>query len=101
MTELPHRLAGCSCCNDSAPTRVGAAVSRRNFIAGGVAALGLGATATNARAQAPAKPRIDVHHHYLPPIQREALLKGRGGGGLPQWTVQTSLDDMDTAGIAT
>jgi predicted TIM-barrel fold metal-dependent hydrolase len=103
MTELPRRLAGCSCCNDSAPTPAGAAVSRRNFIAGGVTALGLGATAASrpARAQAPAKPRIDVHHHYLPPVQREALLKGRGGGGLPQWSAQTSLDDMDKAGIAT
>jgi predicted TIM-barrel fold metal-dependent hydrolase len=100
MTELPRRLAGCFCFNGSLATPAGAAVSRRNFIAGGVATLGLGATATSTPAQAPARQRIDVHHHYLPPVQREALLKGRGSGGLPQWSAQMSLDDMDKAGIA-
>lgn len=112
MTELPRRLAGCFCCGTAAPL-AGAAVDRRKFLAGGAAALGLGASAASrpARAQAAKppqavkppqaiKPRIDVHHHYLAPVQREALLKGRGGG-LPQWSAQMSLDDMDKSGIQT
>ena len=77
-------------------------MSRRNFLAGGVAALGLGTTQAAPRAGAgAAKSRIDVHHHYLPPVHRETLLKNRGGAGLPDWSVQMSLDDMDKAGIAT
>ena len=49
---------------------------------------------------APAKTRIDVHHHYLPPVQAEAMA-GKRAGGLPKWTPQMSLDDMDRAGVAT
>ena len=99
MTAFPRRLAGCVCCNGIPAT---SGVSRRNFLAGGVAALGLGAGAATkpARAQA-AKPRIDVHHHYLAPVQREALLKGRGGARLPDWSVQKSLEDMDKGGVQT
>jgi predicted TIM-barrel fold metal-dependent hydrolase len=99
MTASIRRpLRGCFCCNDT----IAAAghVSRRNFLAGGVAALGLGTLSGPAPAQAPARSRIDVHHHYLAPVQREALLKTRGGG-LPDWSVQMSLDDMDKSGIAT
>jgi predicted TIM-barrel fold metal-dependent hydrolase len=83
-------------------------VSRRNFLAGGVAALGLGsatgvsrpAIAQSPAAQAPAKPRIDVHHHYLSPVQRAALFTHEGRG-LPDWTAEKSLEDMDKSGIAT
>jgi hypothetical protein len=101
MTASIRRpLRGCFCCNDPLPTA--GHVSRRNFLAGGVAALGLGTTQGRpALAQAPAKSRIDVHHHYLPPFHRETLLKNRGGAGLPDWSVQMSLDDMDKSGIAT
>src|ERR1700722_577277 len=49
----------CACCQ---PARVPANPARRNFLAGGLAALGLGAAA------APEKTRIDVHHHYVPPV---------------------------------
>ena len=100
MTAFPRRLAGCFCCNaEQAPSA--AAVSRRNFLAGGVAAFGLGASTASrpARAQA-AKPRIYVHHHYLAPVQREAFQKVRAGG-LPDWSVQKSLDDMDRGGVQT
>jgi 6-methylsalicylate decarboxylase len=102
MTTFPRRLSGCFCCNGISTTSVGDGVSRRNFLAGGVAALGLGAGAASkpARAQA-ARPRIDVHHHYLAPVQREALLKAAGRGGLPDWSVQKSLDDMDKGGVQT
>src|SRR3982074_3655891 len=101
MTASIRRpLRGCFCCTDPLPAATH--VSRRNFLAGGVAALGLGTTqARPALAQARPRARIDVHHHYLPPFHRETLLKNRGGAGLPDWSVQMSLDDMDKAGVAT
>src|SRR5262249_46922797 len=74
------------------------AVSRRNFIAGGAAALGL---ATPGAAQTPAGRRIDVHHHYLAPAQRAALSAAQGGRGSPDWSVEKSLEDMTASGIAT
>jgi predicted TIM-barrel fold metal-dependent hydrolase len=101
MIAFPRRLSGCFCCNGT-PETPAAGVSRRKFLAGGVAALGIatGAATRPARAQA-AKPRIDVHHHYLAPIQREALHTAFGGRGLPDWSAQKSLDDMDKAGVQT
>jgi predicted TIM-barrel fold metal-dependent hydrolase len=101
MTAFPRRLSGCFCCN-SDPATPAAGVSRRNFLAGGVAALGLGvgAAGTPARAQA-ARPRIDVHHHYLAPVQREAFRNTNRNAGLPDWSVQKSLDDMDKGGVQT
>jgi predicted TIM-barrel fold metal-dependent hydrolase len=106
MTAFPRRLSGCFCCN-SDPAAAAAGVSRRNFLAGGVAALGLGVGSASrpARAQAAkppqaVKPRIDVHHHYLAPVQREAFVKVRAGN-LPDWSVQKSLDDMDKGGVQT
>jgi len=99
MRASPRRLSGCVCCIET-PSGPATGVSRRNVLAGGVAALGLGAAASlPARAQ-PAKPRIDVHHHYLAPVQREAFLKVRAAG-LPNWSVQKSLDDMDKGGVQT
>ena len=96
---------GCLCCEPSAPL---ASPARRNFLAGGVAALGLGATGlsaigrTPAAAQAPAaKTRIDVHHHYIPPFHADALASRRSGGRPPQWSPAKSLEDMDKSGIAT
>ncbi len=100
MTASPRRLrAACLCCIEQAA----APVTRRNFIAGGVAALGVGTASASkpAAAQAPARRRIDVHHHYLPPFHRGALQANRIGGGLPDWSVERSLEDMDKSGIAT
>jgi predicted TIM-barrel fold metal-dependent hydrolase len=90
---------GCACC---APAPRPAQPARRKFLAGGIAALGLGAAAVRpAIAQAPAAPaRIDVHHHYLPPEQ-VAAMTGKRVGGLPKWTPQLSLDDMERGGVAT
>src|SRR4030088_231817 len=76
--------------------------SRRNFLDGGVAALGLGTTQGRpALGQAAPRAATDAHHHSLPPFHRETLLKNRGGAGLPDWSVQMSLDDMDKAGVGT
>src|SRR5262245_19271564 len=99
MIASTRRLSGCLCCNDISPAP--AAVSRRNFIAGGAAALGPATASGSARAPAAARPPTDVHHPSLPPLQREGPLKGRAGAGLPDWTVHKSLDDMDKSGIAT
>jgi 6-methylsalicylate decarboxylase len=95
---------GCGCCN---PVVAPVDSARRNFLAGGIAALGVGAAAVApAVAQTPAatqasapKTRIDVHHHYVPPTQGEA--KRQAGSPPPKWTVQMSLDDMDKGGVQT
>src|SRR4029077_2933295 len=87
----------CACCQPPAgPVNP----ARRNFLAGGLSALGLRASAVPAPAQAPAeKARIDVHHHYVPPVQGEAMAKH--GGRAPKWTLQSSLADMEKAGVTT
>jgi predicted TIM-barrel fold metal-dependent hydrolase len=98
-------LTRCACCAPSfAATDAG--VSRRTFLAGGVATLGLGATAglglpTAVKAQA--KPRrIDVHHHVAPPAWVEALKNAKlDNPPITMWTPQRSLDDMDKAGVTT
>ena len=102
MTASTRRLAGCfCCCNGSATMPAGGGVSRRNFVAGGAAALGLGATATIRPAGAqPVPRRIDVHHHYLPPFMRPVLAANRAGAP-PDWSVERSLADMDKGGTQT
>lgn len=49
--------------------------------------------------------RIDVHHHVVPPVYREALQRvgsdAAGGRHLPDWSPQASLDLMDRNGIST
>ena len=72
MNRKPGRrgfFGSCVCCE---PPFTPASPARRNFLAGGAAALGLGALAATvgrvpAKAQAPAaRTRIDVHHHFIP-----------------------------------
>lgn len=101
----------CACCEGTDTVGRfggdGGRISRRNFVAGGVAAFGFGAAAAGmpapAVAQAAAKPhRIDVHHHISPPAWVEALKKaGLDSPPVVNWTPQKSLDDMDKAGVAT
>jgi predicted TIM-barrel fold metal-dependent hydrolase len=99
-------LRTCLCC-EPAPAPLAAPTSRRNFLAGGAAALGLGAATAIGRA-APAmaqasKTRIDVHHHFVPPFHVEAMMAPgrRTGGAPPKWSPALSLEDMDKSGIAT
>ena len=95
----------CTCCEpDPAP----ASAARRTFLASGAAALGLGAATTFQRAlpaiaQAPAKTRIDVHHHFIPKFHIDSMMAPgrRTGAPPPPWSPSLSLEDMDKSGIAT
>src|SRR5262245_53920874 len=100
----------CLCCEPTAaPQRP--PTSRRTFLAGGAAALGLSAAAAGGRvgsafaqpATPPAKTRIDVHHHFIPPFHVESMMAGgrRTGAAPPKWSPALSLEDMDKSGIAT
>lgn len=93
----------CVCCPPVLPER---AASRRRFLAGGIAAFGLGVAPARVRAQAPAAQLpasiIDVHHHIAPPAYNQELIaRGINEPPLLRWSVQKSLDDMDKAGVAT
>jgi predicted TIM-barrel fold metal-dependent hydrolase len=88
-------FAGCACCPPATP-------SRREFVAGGAAALGVGALAPR-KAVAQAKPhRIDVHHHISPPTWIDTVKRANlANAPMANWSAQKSLDDMDKAGVAT
>ena len=99
---------GCACCP---PQSAATGASRRSFLAGGLAALGLGAAAAPSRAFAqaaappvapPPRTVIDVHHHIAPPAYAQELIaRGQNEPPLFRWSVQKSLEDMDRAGVAT
>jgi 6-methylsalicylate decarboxylase len=99
-----HRFFdACACCRQAALPGL---PERRNFLAGGIAALGLGAAAAAARPAAlmaaqpaPEPRRIDVHHHYVPPVHAAALAKHGGGG--PKWTLEATFADMEKADVGT
>src|SRR5262245_10930012 len=88
-TSSRRMMSGCVCGCEPTMTASGPGLDRRNFLAGGVAALGLGAAAaggvaTPAVAQAPAKTRIDVHHHFIPKFHVDYMnAPGRRVGGNP------------------
>ena len=103
MSRTRKFLRSCACCGQPVTP---ANPARRNFLKGGVAALGLGAglaAAPTASAQVPVKTRIDVHHHFIPPFHVEAMMRPgrRAGGAPPPWSPQLSLEEMDKSGIAT
>lgn len=107
MDRPPGRrlLSQCSCCQ-AAPAFATPSLSRRNFLKHGVAATAVGLAATAAAAppasaQAPAKPRrIDVHHHFVPPVHAQALNAHKANTAF-KWTPALSLADMDMAGVDT
>ena len=73
---------GCGCCQ---PTVSPANPGRRQFLATSAATLGVGAAALQgilpAAAQAPARTRIDVHHHFIPPFHADVMMApGRRAG---------------------
>jgi predicted TIM-barrel fold metal-dependent hydrolase len=103
MLQLAKRRlsALCNCCPQPfAATEV----SRRSFLAGGAAAVALGATSGLAPTVfAQAKPhRIDVHHHIVPPSWFRAMeVIGRSDFPLKNWSIQKTIEDMDKGGVAT
>ena len=49
-----------------------------------------------------APPRIDVHHHIVPPAWLESLRRAKlDSPPVVKWTVQQSLEDMDRGGVTT
>jgi predicted TIM-barrel fold metal-dependent hydrolase len=85
--------AGCLC-----------GMSRRKFMAGAIAAGATAVAAPRARAQAPARTRIDVHHHMLPPKYiQERLNAGttEGSTEVAGWTPARTLEQLDRNGIQT
>jgi predicted TIM-barrel fold metal-dependent hydrolase len=94
MTQARTLFGRCSCCT---PT-----ISRRNLLAGGAAALAVGAFAASGLKAQDKPHRIDVHHHISPPTWLDAVKKANlANPPLANWSVAKSLDDMDKAGIAT
>jgi predicted TIM-barrel fold metal-dependent hydrolase len=95
-------FASCACCSAAASDT---GVSRRTFVAAGLASLGAAAVfGVSGRASAQPAPlrRIDVHHHVAPPVWVDALKKAKlDNQPITSWTIQRSLDDMDKAGVAT
>ena len=92
------------------PSCLPASPGRRTFLAGGVASVGLaalpisGPIARPAAAQsAPGRPRIDVHHHFIPQFHIDSMMAPgrRAGAAPPKWSPALSLEDMDKSGIAT
>ena len=101
---MTQDLLSCHCAGALARSTARDGLSRRRFIAGSTAVLGLNALVQMPPpALAQAKPhRIDVHHHVSPPSWLDAVKKARlDNPPIVNWSVQTSLDDMDQAGTAT
>jgi 6-methylsalicylate decarboxylase len=115
LQSYGKRLHGCLCCGPaSLPLHAPSSLApgnfgRRTFLAGGAAALGLGAAAAATRARpaaaqpAASKTRIDVHHHFAPQFHVDAMMAPgrRTGPPPPKWSPALSLEDMDKSGIAT
>ncbi len=100
QSTMRRLSAACNCCTQPfAATDV----SRRQFLAGGTAAVALGAAGFAPKVFAQAKPhRIDVHHHIVPPTWLNAMdIIGRTNPPLQHWSVQKTIDDMDKGGVAT
>ena len=78
--------------------RSGGGCSRRDFLSLAAAVLSpplvLAAGVDNAR-------RIDVHHHFLPQSYADFMRRHGLAVGFGKWDVQSDLEDMDAAGIAT
>jgi 6-methylsalicylate decarboxylase len=108
MTTRPTQkfFRRCACCAE--PSLTAAAVDRRTFVTGGLAAVGAGLAVASvpkagfAQGGAAANPRrIDIHHHFAPP-EWLAYVKGRPllQPANVAWTPEKSIEDMDKGGVA-
>ena len=99
-----HLPSGACDCGPHVTAAARPAVSRRDLLAGGAAALTVGALAGSALPGfGQERPRcLDVHHHIAPPSWLDAIksLK-RDNAPIANWSVQKTLDDMDKGGVAT
>ena len=79
--------------------------SRRGFLRSLAAIASVGAVPKRAFAQntptAPARPLIDIHHHFYPPEMKAAMTDERSNLApmFRDWTLQTTLDEMDRNGV--
>jgi len=106
-----HSTSKLSCLCSPAQSQQASGSTRRGFLSSLLAtgtAAGLSASMAGCQtfdnvfgAATPAKSsRIDIHHHIVPPSYAEDL-KRMGVGGVPRWTPQMSIDDMDKNDIRT
>src|SRR5262249_55278169 len=75
--------------------------SRREFIAGGLAALAVAGGTPDPTSAQPKPHRIDIHHHFSPPawiahVRGRELLQPAN----VNWTPAKSIEDMDKGGVA-
>lgn len=80
-------------------------ISRRAVVAASGIALAQGGSMTEA-GNGCACGRIDVHHHFVPPVYAEALRKAGlrtldGGMPVPAWSAEAAIAVMDRQGIDT
>ena len=93
----------CQCgCNGEVATFKGGQLSRRTLMAGVSGALLTSlVSAQGTQSQPSEQGIIDVHHHVSPPtFIRELVARGAGERPIINWTVESSLTDMDKAGVA-
>jgi predicted TIM-barrel fold metal-dependent hydrolase len=107
-------LRKCQCCSGYSSDPVS---TNRRTVLSGMAAVGLGMSASFMACAAPALaertpaaklPLIDVHHHIVPPFylaeNRDRIVGSRGGqisSAWLQWEPQKALDAMDMHGVET
>lgn len=104
MTDNKHKQNPVSSAPRAASAGRRTALLGLASVAAGMAAPRAGAAAAAAATPAGNPRRIDVHHHYIPPKYRSALIaagqsKPSGMPGIPQWSVEASLGMMDRNGI--
>jgi predicted TIM-barrel fold metal-dependent hydrolase len=89
---------GCTCCG---------ALSRRGVLAGLGSAFAAAATPVKTLAQGAARPLIDTHHHYYPPVYLNAMVEFEKARRMPHfpahltWTREKAVEEMDRNGIRT
>ena len=74
-----------------ATTGAGAALSAHSLLA----------AIPRSDSDAPKAGRVDVHHHMLPPFYMDLRRADKNAGGMPTWSPERSLEDMEKGGVTT